>query len=118
MKVIDLLNKIANNIDVPPKQIKYDDKIFEYKLWLEPNKYAYVEIGKNNTLEEYCCFYDLNEEIKIIEDKKIEKLEHMNSRDYLENRDEYLSTKDIALDIESLRLWINKIIDKLNEGQE
>ena len=37
----------------------------------------------------------------------------MNSKDYLENRDEYLSTKDIALDIESLRRWINKIIDKL-----
>lgn len=57
----------------------------------------------------------LKNEPLIEEDKKIEKLEHMNSRDYLENRDEYLSTKDIALDIETLRHWINEIIDYLNE---
>ena len=70
MKVIDLLNKIANDIDVPPKNIKYNDKYFEYKLWLEPNKYAYVEKGTNNTLEEYCCFYDLNDTVEILEEEK------------------------------------------------
>lgn len=67
IKIIDLLNKMANDIDVPPKNIKYNDKYFEYKLWLEPNKYAYVEKGTNNTLEEYCCFYDLNDEVEILE---------------------------------------------------
>lgn len=74
MKVIDLLKIMVDDVNVPPKRIKYNDRIFEYKLWIEPNKYAYVEEGTNNTLEEYCCFYDLTDEVEIIEDKKIEKM--------------------------------------------
>ena len=115
MKVIDLLNKIANDIDVPPKQIKYDDKIFEYKLWLEPNKYAYVENGKNNTLEEYCCFYDLNDEVEIIEDKKIE---HIGANNYKWNYKYDLKTSQAVVDnLELVRQKINEIIDRLNKGE-
>lgn len=114
MKVIDLLNKIANGEEVP-KKIKYDEKIY----YLDDGNYrAYNKYGYQMELMLYNPFHILNDEVEVIEeDKKIEKLEHMNSRSYLENRDEYLSTRDIALDIETLRNWINKIIDYLEENK-
>lgn len=109
MKVIDLLNMIANDIDVPPKNIKYNDKYFEYKLWLEPDKYAYVEKGTNNTLEEYCCFYDLNDEVEIIEDKKIEKIENKIDTTFENyNYSERMRLTEIVNKI-------NEIIDKINK---
>ena len=113
IRVIDLLNKIANDIDVPPKNIKYNDKYFEYKLWLEPNKYAYVEKGKNNTLEEYCCFYDLNDEVEVIEeDNKIEKIYEDND-DFKNDKRLYRPTKNIKV----LANKINEIIDYLEEKE-
>ena len=79
MKVIDLLNKIANGEEVP-KKIKLNGTIFVYQgddylyedkdrneCWLFSENYT----NRYNWLE---CF--LRDEIEIIdEDKKIEKLE-------------------------------------------
>ena len=107
MKVIDLLNKKANGEESKPIDYKGVDNL---------TYYLFDKCGKE--VDETNLVNILNDEVKIIgEDKKIEKLEHMNSRDYLENRDEYLSTKAIALDIETLRNWLNKIIDYLEEKE-
>jgi hypothetical protein len=102
MKVIDLLNKIANG-EEPPEKIKVNKKfIYEYDgrdYKSEDGKYlcdSYIEITKE----------DMNIEVKIIEDtpkedKKIEKL----------------CTNDLYLTENQQRLVINKIneiIDKIN----
>ena len=119
MKVIDLLNKIANTKDYKdiPKKVKISTGTLkeEYRIWVwDGIWYIYEEDG-----EDVCICtekLDLNDRVEVIEEaEKIEKLEHMNSRDYLENRDKYLSTKGIALDIETLRNWMNKILDHINE---
>ena len=70
MKIIDLLNRIANGEEVP-KKIKYDD--IEYKItkvMLEDNKY-----WKNYINEDMECLYPintnyLNDEIEILEEEK------------------------------------------------
>lgn len=118
MKVIDLLNKIANTKDYKdiPKKVKITTGSLkeEYRIWVWDGVwYIYEEDG-----EDVCICtekLDLNDEVEIIEGNKIEKLERMNSRYYLENRTKYLSTKGLALDIDTLRNWINKIIDYINE---
>jgi len=71
MKVIDLLNKIANGEEVPEK-IKVNRYIYTYAPYIdyinEDNNYLMdiIELNQN----------DLNDEIEIIEeDKKIEKID-------------------------------------------
>ncbi len=70
MKVIDLLNKIANGEEVPKKKIKYNNETFT------------IREEKDDYVSEYYWFtdryslLDLNNEVEIIEeDKKIEKME-------------------------------------------
>ena len=66
MKVIDLLNKIANNEEVPNK-IKYYNYIFE---WTGSSYYSY-EFDKY--LERVICIEDLNYPIEILEYKELIK---------------------------------------------
>ena len=78
MKVIDLLNKIANGEEVP-KKIQYRGYIYE----LEEGLY-YREDGENKTLRSAFNYLYLerclNDEIEIIEeDKKIEKMIPLNN---------------------------------------
>lgn len=73
MKIIDLLNKIAKGEDVP-KQIYYKKQWWEYN---PSNDYEGTDYGGcflNNVL---IC--DLNDEVIIEEDKKIEKLDKETS---------------------------------------
>ena len=120
MKVIDLLNKIANGEEVL-KKIKYKDNIF---------------IAKGNGINgfvdyvceelDYCFFHyidwdTLNDEIEVIEeDKKIEKIKILNCDNYVkkENYETILTMQEIALDISTLKKWVNKIIDKLNSMEK
>lgn len=112
MKVIDLLNKIANGEEVPNK-IKYKDIIFDYKK--EKGDYEseegqffldWVELNK----------YGLHDEVEIIEDKKIEKIKILNCDNYVkkENYETILTMQEIALDIQTLRHKLDKIIDYIN----
>ena len=74
MRVIDLLNKIANGEEVPEK-IKFSDKIFEWYNWSE-DIYDYVWSGCEGLLNggEYDLFAILDKEVEIIEeDKEMEK---------------------------------------------
>lgn len=68
MKVIDLLNKIANGEEVP-KRFMYDDKEF----YLQSKDCWRCD---DAIFEECFILEDLNKEVEIIEeDKKIEKLD-------------------------------------------
>jgi hypothetical protein len=76
MRVIDLLNKIANGEEVP-KKIEYNDKIFIY------DGFSYIYENKTfneyNRIEEFISYSsNLNDEVEILEEeKKIpEKLEN------------------------------------------
>ena len=75
MKVIDLLNKIANDEEVP-KKIKYLNREYEYNEFQED--YFNNEV-MNGVLDEIRLFRQLNEEVEIIEeDKDIEELDISN----------------------------------------
>ena len=109
MKVIDLLNKIANG-EAIPKKIKLDNIIFIF----QDGEYI-SNNGDGSCLDQFMCFYyrDLNKEVEIIEeDKKINNLIYYNKKDF-DNLDEFveITTRDIFDKI-------NEIIDKLNEMEK
>lgn len=100
IKIIDLLNKIANNEEVPEK-IKIKNVIYEYRGYMyctEKANYQNIEdylFGKWN-------FNILNDYAEIIEEpKKIEKLDFgtLNTQ-----KEKNRAMKDI----------INKLIDEIN----
>ncbi len=95
MKVIDLLNKIANGEEVP-KKIKYDDEEFVFTGYNSASK------NYNNELEDLFEVLDgsmLNDEVEIIEEKKIpEKL----NKQHFHKKQRQLANK------------INEIIDYLD----
>lgn len=78
MKVIDLLNKIANGEEIP-KKIKFKGNILYYNddyidgIYYPTFNY-YDKEGNNALIEGWLCQY-INDEIEVIEEpKKIEKL--------------------------------------------
>lgn len=72
MKIIDLLNKIANGEEVP-KKIKWGEFILEYEE-LGYHDYKFLGTG-NHLLFQGFATSVLNDEIEVIEEpKKIEKL--------------------------------------------
>lgn len=105
MKVIDLLNKIANGEEVPEKIRLYDEE-FEY---MDGDK-TYYSLTNQDPYDlfdsgHYANTLHLNDEVEIIEeDKKIEKLEPTN----------YITStfEDAILD------KINELIDKVNKLKE
>ena len=74
MKVIDLLNKLANG--EVPKKIKYDNDIYEYNKDYQDYGYFNTGIDRYITLieNELNSVFNLNEEVEIIEDTPKEKL--------------------------------------------
>lgn len=102
MKIIDLLNKIANGEEVP-KKIKWQGQIYEYSR----NDRFYYQ----NSWSMYRDFYTegncLNDEVEIIEEPKT--IEHcLKSDRFLRNEDE----------IEYLRTKIDELIDEINNLKE
>ena len=109
IKIIDLLNKIANDEEVP-KKIKINNVIYEYRGYMyctEKANYQDIEnylFGKWN-------FNILNDYAEIIEEpKKIEKIEMCTggimSFDSVENITTELKNK------------INELIDEINNLKE
>ena len=101
MKVIDLLNKIADGIDIP-LQIKYDNNIWKYDEMARD----YLLIDKSGEeyliCEELNLMYALNEEVEVIEeeqeDKKIEKIDEI-----------------LTFMCDDLKDKIKEIVDKINK---
>ena len=113
MKIIDLLNKIANGEEVP-KKIKWHDKVwirdFEgaYYYYEEGADYLFMDDIGNTTW--------LNKEVEIIEeDKKIEKF-----KDYipigLTSVGADFRKKDVFEALLKIGDKINEIIDVINRG--
>ena len=108
MKVIDLLNKIANNEEVP-KEIMYKTHYWKYNK--ERNDYR----DEDNDFVFSCSNYDivgmLNYEIEIIEEKpkKIEELKSTISY-YFTYEDERLTE-----DFSGISKHLITNIDKINE---
>ena len=71
MRVIDLLNKIANGEELPEK-ILYSDKIWHWDT--EENDYVKDYKRLFSYYLDECLIISLNDKIEIIEDKKIENI--------------------------------------------
>ena len=111
MKVIDLLNKIANGEQ--PKHIRiynedwywneYDGYVTKWSLSTTPDAQHYL-------FGQYRLDFALNKEVEIIEDKTLEKI---NTESYWDNSslmDEEWTSSELILVVK-----INEIIDKINE---
>ena len=111
IRVIDLLNKIANGEEVP-KVIKYDNVIFEL------DKFEGHYLYELQDLSEFMVFdsMSLNDEVEIIEeDKKIEKIDIENKSIKVKGTIFYRE-KDIEI-FQKLSMVINEIIDYLEENK-
>ena len=106
MKVIDLLNKIANGEDVP-KKFKYKGEIYIYRTYTFEDGdvmtgYGFEDGGWLNIWRD-----NLNDEVEIIEEpKKIEKIEQCNFD---------ISKVFQDLDIVQVSQFTTGIVDKINE---
>ena len=138
IKIIELLNKIANGEEVP-KKIAYKNEIRYYvdsdkDYMSHDSKYYYLfyNIFKNGTGESFQKA--LNDEVEIIEeDKKIEKLEkyyefedidnnedNKKYKEYYENILKVYGTGEYEID-EALSFTIDKInelVDEINKLKE
>lgn len=113
MKIIDLLNKIANGEETP-KKIKYRNKIWERTLTINGRGYQYYsELHQEwRTLQNQVYLEEcLNDEVEIIEaPKKIEKLELESGK---------IDDKEfLAKYITHNRYKINELIDEINNLKE
>lgn len=122
MKVIDLMNKIANGEEFP-KKFKYNDKIYIYAS----DDFSVDDRREEWFIEDYAnnayLYEFLNEEIEIIEkEKEIEKLRlyYVVPNSVIgEDRDKIYDT--LCSIIENQRTHedkINEIIDKLEKMEE
>lgn len=107
MKVIDLLNKIANGEEVP-KKIKYSSYIFKYTGDKRIQRLYVMENQDNYLLRDFVVTLDSKIEILEEEHKIPEKLEFGRS---IENGEEILTVPSEKMII----IKINEIIDYLEE---
>ena len=113
IKIIDLLNKIANNEEVP-KKIKYKDNVY----YLGKNMvdlHTYQTEGSNTTRKLSLIidneYLNLNDEVEILEEtKKIEKIARCDSIKMTHYGELYKPTENEEI----LRIQINELIDKIN----
>jgi hypothetical protein len=108
MKVIDLLNKIANGDEIP-KSFVYNKNTFNL------NDAGIYKDNENNYLSDsiYYGFKNLNDRIEIIEDKKIEKLKLLQFSDLID-----MPKEELVGVIKEQRFKINEIIDYINRGEK
>ena len=124
MKIIDLLNKIANGDEIP-KKIKYDNKIWIYDICEEDYNYNGMEYAFYGLFANYFAtrpIGQLKDEVEIIEEeKKIpEKLDlYEDLQDILNSTDESVVLNAIHKCLTCEKIKINEIIDYLkSKGDE
>ena len=98
MKVIDILNKIANEEELP-NEFKWRAVTFVQT----GDKNYYIASDSNCYMFELMCTEDINDEIEVIENKKIEKI--------------FTGGYDTISDT-TLAKKINEIIDVVNKLKE
>ena len=111
IKIIDLLNKIANNEEVP-KKIKWLGKTYEYS---HNDRFYY-----QNSWSMYRDFYTegncLNDEVEILneaKEDKIQKIYHFKTS-LIQNEVEIFITKNLNQMVDK----INELIDEINNLKE
>ena len=121
MKIIDLLNKIANG--EAPKTILYENETYWYD-GRENNYYTYIARDLDDEDIEYLFYGDntldmLNDEVEIIEeDKKIKRIQSCGDNLYSEYTGQYLVNKENYTEYDELLMnKINEIIDYLEENK-
>ena len=111
IKIIDLLNKIANGEEVP-KKIKWGDFELEWEE-LCYHDYKFLDTG-NHLLFQGFATSVLNNEVEIIEEtKKIEKIEKPTQDEYL-----YSTGKELYENDMKVYDKINELIDEINNLKE
>ena len=118
IKIIDLLNKIANDEEVPEK-IKYKDNVY----YLGKNMvdlHTYQTEGSNTTRKLSLIidneYLNLNDYVEIIEEpKKIEKIKSNGDEFYSDYIDTWISKNKTDAYCEFLMNKINELIDVVNE---
>ena len=123
MKVIDLLNKIANGEEVP-KKIRYRNKSYIYSnecrgYYLGTNPEKIETFAEFRLVKRFSNGSMLNDEVEIIEeDKKIEKIDMF---DYFTGYDFDNTSIDLRKRLEfnfqTLNNKINEIIDYIMEDK-
>lgn len=112
MKVIDLLNKIANDGKIP-ERIKYND--YEYRY--HDKEHGYCRSGYDCTYicldTEYYLFDILNDEVEIIEENN--KIEYVGrTYDLTDFHKNYPEVAEMLRDLADKTI---EIIDFINEGR-
>lgn len=122
IKVIDLLNKIANG-EEPPKKIYYLEETFTYD---EQSK-DYYDSETYGLFDSYEIPPMLNDEVEILEititmnnqDKKIEKLKdiliHIKESETILGGEYYIIHSDFIIALEEEIDKINELIEAYNE---
>lgn len=108
IKVIDLLNKIANGEEVP-KFIEHKDIIYEY----DKEAKIYYEVNQNIGI--YMAFdtYELNDYIEIIEEQQDIDIQEIIGLDL--EKYQFDITDEFAVDI---TLKINQLLDAVKQLDE
>ena len=127
MKIIDLLNKIANGEDLP-KKFKYNDKIWRLasnRTYFIGSDYGYdfwLEHGEDKFENEDIT---LNDEIEILDDEEKglpEKLPYysLEKIQKAKNEDEWREERISLLEkrVEDLHIKINDLIDYLEKQRK
>lgn len=119
IKIIDLLNKIANGEEIP-KKIKFNGNIYEYKwsnVWQES---CYINNDKYRWWEDVYLDRDLNEEVEIIEkSKKIEYPILHKTAPNETTEDQMPNWRNlIDCNFECLNKTIYQLIDEINKLKE
>ena len=108
IKIIDLLNKIANNEEVP-KKIKWGDYELEWEE-LGYHDYKFLDTV-NHLLFQGFATSVLNDEVEILEEtKKIEKIARCDSIKMTHYGELYKPTENQEI----LRIKVNELIDEIN----
>lgn len=124
MKVIELLNDVANK-EVVPKRIKYEIYEYEWVFGAIDNKWSYVRRVAGSCVEPFekdlnlCDWETLNRTVTILEwDEPLEELEMLNCThtDLIDPCEiANVRKEDIIADIQTLQTWVNKIIKEMNK---
>ena len=122
MKIIDLLNKIANGEEVP-KKILLNGIIFEYKgddyLYKDEDKKEHWLFSASYTDKYMWLENFLKAEAEIIEEtKNIEKIKSNGDEFYSDYIDAWISKNKTDAYCEFLMNKINELIDEINNIKE
>ena len=112
MKVIDLLNKIANDEEIP-KKIKFDNRFYIF----DKAKDNYYENETCSINWDYVSLHCLNEEVEILEDKEDKDIPLISELIGIYNPfdDDHIIDKQLNYNFKELQKKINQVVEEFNK---